>query len=205
MRKTILLLVAGCLVLVGSCKNQGAAKPQKMEPSQPQVQEQAKSEAFPQIMVGVWEAKVDDQSKWGFKFESDGSLKKIIHSVAGPVNLESGGVYGEADNDPNSYMMFQMGPCKADYDAAAKILNVSIAVDYYRMQLPTGVIEGKIKDEFTGPVSEDGKTWKVKWWDYSWLEGAEPPDPNLVKANPFELTFYKLDIKSDANSPNQYE
>jgi hypothetical protein len=188
MMKTGLFLIIGSLVLVSGCGHSQSKDVAITKESK------AIGKPFPAVMVGVWEAKVDEYSKWGIKFESDGSIKKIIHSVAGPIKLERGGVYQEGP-DPDTYMMFQMGPCKADYDAATKIVNVSIIVDYYRMALPTGVLEGNIKDVLAGHVSEDGKTWKVKWWNYGQLEGANKPDPNEIKAHPDKLIFYKVEIK----------
>jgi hypothetical protein len=168
--------------------------------SQAQKQKEVKNKVFPQVMVGVWEAKggENDWEKWGIKLEPDGSIKRIVHPVVGPVKLEEGGAYKEGE-DPNDYMMVQMGPCKASYDPTTKRLDVSIVVDYYRMVLPSGVLEGKLRDEFSGPISQDGKTWKVKWWDYGWLEGAGAPDVNAIKANPEHLIFYKIDLTSEPN------
>jgi hypothetical protein len=207
MRKTI--LVIGCLLLVigvvAGCGHKAVDtdKPKIKDQISKSQRIEEKTEGFPQIMVGVWEAKVDEYSKWGIKFEPDGSMKKIIHSVAGPVNLEQGGVYAPSIEDPNKVMAFQMGPCNAVYDANTKMLTVTIIVDYYRMEFPQGVLEGNIKDVLAGPISEDGKTWRVKWWDYGRLEGAEVPDVNEITAHPDELTFYKIDLTKDPNSRNQ--
>jgi hypothetical protein len=73
------------------------------------------------------------------------------------------------------------------------MIKVKIILDYYIMKLPGGELEGRAEDYFDGPVSEDGKTWTVKWREYSWLKGATPPDPNVIEANPTELIFSKLD------------
>lgn len=148
---------------------------------------------FPAVMVGVWEAEVSRLSKWGIKFEPDGSILKIIHSVAGPVKVEEGGVQEEGPED--SYYVFAMGPCEAEYTPETRILKVKIIVDYYMIKLPAGELEGRMEDYFSGPVSEDGKTWKVDWRNYGWVEGATPPDPNVIEANPIPLVFTKLDLK----------
>ena len=73
------------------------------------------------------------------------------------------------------------------------MIKVKIIVDYYIMKLPAGDLEGRIEDYFEGPVCEDGKTWSVNLWDFSWLKDAATPDINLVKANPEPLVFTKLD------------
>ena len=128
---------------------------------------------FPEVMVGVWQAEVSPYSKWGIKFEPDGSIRKIIHSAAGPVNLEEGGVYAQSDTE-DAYYYFVMGPCEATYIPEARILKVKIVVEHFTMKLPQGVLEGRSEDYFEGLVSEDGKSWATDWRSYGWLEGGDP-------------------------------
>ena len=149
---------------------------------------------FPKVMVGVWEAELTKRSKWGIKFEADGSIPKVIHSVAGPVTLARGQIY-EKGPDEGTYAVFAMGPCETEYIAGTRILKVKIVLDHFKMVLPNGELEGRTEDYFQGPVSADGKTWDVEWRSYAWLEGAEPPDADLIEANPVPLDFTKLDIK----------
>lgn len=172
----------------------GCGQRNRKMPNQLQLEGQTREDAFPEVMVGVWEAEVDRYSKWGIKFEPDGSILKIIHSVAGPVRLTEGGIYEEGP-DEGAFCVFVMGPCEANYTPSTRMLKVKIIVDYFQMKLPTGELEGRIEDYFEGPVSEDGKTWKVDWRDYGWLEGADPPDTNVIEANPIPLVFTKIDIK----------
>jgi hypothetical protein len=148
---------------------------------------------FPESVVGVWEADTAE-GKWAFKFERDGSILKIRHAFAGEVNLREGGIYLEGP-DPGTYALFVMGPCEAEYDANTRELSVKIILEHYVMKLPQGTLEGKCHDYFQGPVSEDGKVWKADWKNYGWLEGATPPDANIIEANPVPLVFTKLDIK----------
>ncbi|MDD5457801.1 MAG: hypothetical protein PHF37_00180 [Phycisphaerae bacterium] len=181
--KKILLILSLLLPLFNGCSTQNAVRTAQ------------DANSFPQIMVGVWEVTTSDNSRWGIKFEPDGSIKKIVHMVAGAVRLEDGGVYAEGRFNPEEYMMFEMGPCVATYDTKTKELDVTIVVDYYRIELSTGVLEGKMRDDFSGPISKDGTTWKAKWWDYGWLEGATPPDVNYIKAHPEEIVFHKVEIE----------
>jgi hypothetical protein len=158
---------------------------------------------FPQIMVGVWEADyAEDGYKWGVKFESDGSIKKVIHYLAGSINLAEGG-YEMEGPDPNTYAIFTMGPCTSEYDKESQVLKVKMILDYYEMQLPTGNVQGRMEDNFWGKISEDGKTWNVKWVSYGWLEGAAPPDINAIDANPESLVFKKIDISNKSGKRNQ--
>jgi hypothetical protein len=166
------------------------------------------SSAFPESMVGVWEIVMNEEtgSKWGIKFEPDGSIKKIIHSLAGPVKIEEGGVAAEGP-DEGTYYIFTVKPCESRYMPDTNTIKVKIVVDYFIMKLPGGELEGIIEDYFEGPVSEDGSTWNVKWWDFGWLKDAAMPDINLIKANPEPLIFVKIDpnnppVKIDPNNPS---
>jgi hypothetical protein len=171
---------------------------------------------FPQIMVGVWEADINDnqESKWGIKFEKDGTINKIIHSVAGPIDLREGSVTGEGP-DEGMYYYFIMGPCTSEYNPKTKKLAVKIIVDEYLMKLPTGELKGRIEDVLEGTIpAKKGLPWNVEWRAYGYLEGADRPDVNEINAHPEKLTFYKLDLKklaeeskkpkepNDANDPN---
>jgi hypothetical protein len=150
-------------------------------------------EGFPEVMVGVWEVQTGRNSKWGIKFEQDGSMKRIIHAVAGPVVLNDGSVYSEGP-EKGTYYLFVMGPCTASYESATEMVKVQIIVDYFRMQFVDDALEGRMTDYIEGPVSKDGKTWETKWRCYSWLEGATPPDANIIEANPDTLIFKKIKI-----------
>jgi hypothetical protein len=156
----------------------------------------SKTGAFPKSMVGVWEAVVNerDASKWGIKFEPDGSIKKIIHFLGGPIDLAKGGV-DITGPDPNTYAAFIMGPCIARYNKTTKTLKVKIVLEYYEMQMPAGNLKGRIEDYFTGPVTEDGNTWNAEWQSVGWLEGATFPDVNYINENPDKIVFSKIVIK----------
>lgn len=144
---------------------------------------------FPEVMVGLWQAK----GGFALKFERDGTILRLVHMLAGPVKMEEGGVYMEGP-DPNTFAYFAMGPCEAKYHRQTNELEVKIVLDYYEMRLPGGVLKGRTEDYLRGPISKDGKSWTVDWVNYGWLEGATPPDPNLIEANPEKLVFTKIDI-----------
>jgi hypothetical protein len=168
---------------------------------------QPQTTSFPESMVGVWEVVINeiDDSKWGIKFEPDGSIKKIVHFLGGPINLAEGGI-DMTGPDPNTYAVFVMGPCIAEYDKDTKILKIKIVLDYYEMQLPSGNLKGRIEDYFSGPVSKDGLTWNAEWRNFGWLEGATLPDINEINANPEKLVFTKVDLeklKSEEESKPQ--
>jgi len=188
----VVIILSCCfsLLVLAGCKKQGPE-----DSNQPQLKSQAQDNGFPEVMVGVWEVIIDESlgSKWGIKFETDGSIKKIIHLLAGPVKMSEGGVYMEGP-DPGTFAYFAMGNCESKYDPASEQLSVKIFLDEFQMQLPMGEIKGTSEDYFDGPVSQDGKTWTVSWRNYSWLAGGSRPDPNEVEAYPEKLVFKKIDL-----------
>ena len=152
----------------------------------------AGGDEFPEFLAGVWKADAGLNGQWGFKFERDGSISKIIHSLAGPINLAEGGT--SAEGPEGSSYIFTMGPCEADYNAADRMLKVIIAIDYFQMIIPPEELTGRVEDHFEGPVAEDGKSWQAIWYHYGWLDGSDPPDLDLVRQYREKLTFYPLDL-----------
>ncbi len=169
------------LVTVG-CDN-GSIVPRPVKPTE---------EGFPEVMVGVWEQKNEEFHKWGIKFESDGSISKIIHPMAGPVNIAEGGSHAEAPD--GSYYTFVMGPCDANYIPSTNMLKVKILIDYFAIKIPVGILEGRSEDYFEGPVSQDGKTWKANWLGYGWVEGGNPPPIEKLKERLMPMVFTKTDL-----------
>ena len=172
-----LLLLAGCVTILSvsaGCHNA--------------------SGHFPKVMVGVWDTEPNKRAKWAIKFETDGSIKRLVHPMAGPVTIPPGEVYLEGP-DPDTHAIFIMGPCEAKYHRKTNELEVKIVLDYYEMRLPGGILRGRMEDYLRGPISKDGKSWEVDWVNYGWLEGATPPDPNAIEANPEKLVFTKIDIE----------
>ena len=106
----VLVLLVWCLLVVAGCRSANRDVEVIIE----------NDGAFPQVMVGVWQAEVSRFSKWGIKFEPDGSILKIVHSLAGPVKLSEGGVYAEGPE--GYYYVFAMGPCEANYIPGTGIL-----------------------------------------------------------------------------------
>jgi len=158
-------------------------------------EDQRQRSAFPDFLVGAWEIKTGQyKDRWGFRFEPDGSILRIIHAAEGPVYLAEGESYGEAksEDSEDAYYFLTMGSCEARYRPETRMLKVQIVMDHM-LKLSIGELEGRVEDYFEGPVSEDGKTWKAEWLYYGWLEEAAPPDPNVIKAHPIPLVFTKSD------------
>ena len=195
----------GCiavLLLAGGCGNQNAKQSAKEwdpnsiwdgnAPKGGTIPDffQGKSGPFPESVVGVWEAEIPDVL-WDIKFESDGSMLRIVHPVAGALKVELGGA--EASGPDDSYYVFRLGPCEAKYSPDTRMLRAKIVIDYFIMKMPSGELEGRMEDYFEGFVSEDGKQWDTQWFSFKWLKDATPPNIKWIKENPEPLIFIKLD------------
>jgi hypothetical protein len=201
----VLMIIIGCGQKGVKISDQPQAEKQKVWDGTPPAQEAIpdffadapESNAFPESLAGQWEAEIPN-IKWVINFEPDGSIKKVVHSLAGEVNIEQGGVDGNGPDD--SYYVFTMGPCETRYMPDTNTLKVKIIVDYFIMKFPAGEIEGRMEDYFEGPVSEDGSTWNTQWRSFGWVKDAAPPPIDLIKANPVPLIFVKIDPN---NPPEQ--
>jgi len=149
------------------------------------------SSEFPECLVGVWEA---NYFGWVFKFESDGTIKKLRHMIVRHVNLDEDEGVVNMTGPEGGTALFVMGRCETDYHPRSRTLDVTVFLDSYEMVLANGVLKGRCEDYFTGQISQDCTTWNVEWRPYGYLEGATPPDPNIVEANPEPLVFTKLDF-----------
>jgi len=147
---------------------------------------------FPEFLAGTWKA---DKHDWQISFKDDGSVSSIVHFIwTLPIDINEGGYFVEGP-DEGTHALFVIGPCEAGYDKDTRELSVKIILERYIIKLPHGTLEGKSHDFFEGSISEDGKTWKAEWKNYGWLDGAAPPDANVIEANPVLLVFTKIDAK----------
>ena len=148
------------------------------------------NDPFPECLVGVWKS---DNFGWAFKFEPDGSIKKIRHMLAREVNLDEGAVEMQGPEE-GTYALYVMGDCQSNYEPKTRTLKVIVVLEHYEMVLPNGVLEGNSVDIFTGQISKDCKTWNVEWNPRGWLKGSDPIDPEIMDANVHSLVFTKLEL-----------
>ncbi len=143
------------------------------------------------LIAGTWKTK---DVLWAITFDNDGTLKKIKHNTSVEFVVAEGGttLYGPNNKDA----LFILGPCNVEYKGDN--LNVTVNIDYYKMELPQGTLEGRIKDTLLGKLSKDKSVWNVKWYCYSWLKGAVDPPVGEINSHPAELVFYKM--KNEPNS-----
>ena len=194
MKKLLAVLVVVCAIVNLGCEPPSAGMQDQPRISGPSKPDDAAK--FPEIMVGVWETKRDRHTgkKWGIRFERDGSVQKIIHYLAGPVNLAEGGALIEGADPEQEYALFVMGPCPSKYDTETGIVEVDIVVESYTIKKPTYTLTGHMTDRFTGVVSKNGKTWTAERRTYAVLDGAKSLSDEFADAHPDTVIFYKQDI-----------
>ena len=160
------------------------------------------NDPFPECLVGIWKS---NDFGWAFKFEPDGTIKKLRHMLARHVDMDEGAVEMQGPEE-GTYALYVMGSCETNYEPKTRSLEVVVVLEHYEMVLPHGVLEGNSVDYFTGQVSKDCKTWNVEWNPRSWLEGSDPVDPELMKENIHPLVFTKLDLtKIDETQDDPHE
>ncbi len=194
--------VMGCQTLVS------LVEPKAVSESVALYKEEFVKGPLPDFVVGVWKEKgVDANSPgshcaegrgcWGFTFEPDGSISRMKHSfIIVPMDVNEGGVF--EDIGRGVFGIDVLGPCGASYNAAGRKLKVRVVIDYYRIESPTGVLEGSIDDVIVGTISDDGRVWNAKWWGYSQVEGTDRADPNEVE--PISVTLYKEEKQPEEGS-----
>jgi hypothetical protein len=176
--RRLLLLIVCCVCLWGlaSCQNGGSGTAGVSDAGD-----------LPDYMVGIW---YEDNYRWAFKVEKDGSISQLSHTIGVMIDVGKGEFVQEAPDGNIAY--YALGPCELEYDPDTRRLDLKIILEYFRMELPDGVLEGTSTDVFNGEVSKDGSTWIVDWRSYSHIEGAARPDPNLIDENPDRLIFVKV-------------
>lgn len=144
-----------------------------------------------QLIPGSWSA---DQHNWVITINEKMEIESMTHSLGLRLNISEGGIRLEGPKGEEA--IFVLGPCDVKYNADTNVMEVLITVDYFKMELPTGTLEGRIEDKLVGIVDTDSNQWSVKWSNYGWLEGADPPNKELIDADPVLLTFTKQLEKS---------
>lgn len=141
---------------------------------------------FPGFLVGSWMPRKDDNNRWIFTFTEDGSISKFRHFVGMEFDVSKGGLVENWHGGAEA--MYGLGQCEAKYDEQTRQLTVTIVIEDYLIKFPDGSMEGSFHDYLSGPVSEDGTTWKASWTAKSEIIGS-----GVSQTGPKILTFTKID------------
>ena len=147
---------------------------------------------FPEFLAGTWEA---DKARWILTFEPDGSISSFRHYVGMDINVSEGGLREEWRN--NIIASYVLKTCEAVYIPETRRLEVTVIIDPFNVSTVNDELIGTFVDYLKGPISKDGKKWKVSWLSYGTIVGAKQPDPNTIK--PKVLTFTKTKGKNQAS------
>jgi len=198
------LVAAGCVVFaiaaVTGCQTLvSLVEPKAVNEGVARYKEEFVKGPLPDFVVGVWKEKgvdanlpdsrcAESRGCWGFTFEPDGSIPRMKHNfITVPVDVNEGGVFEDIGRGVSGIDV--LGPCGASYNAARRELKVRVVIDYYRIETPVEVLEGSIDDVIVGTISDGGRVWNAKWWNYTQIEGEDKLDPNEVE--PISVTLYK--------------
>jgi hypothetical protein len=186
MKRLLLIIASGVFFLFGlyGCENGRKLSSHDNDSHNPS----ETSHLFPEFLVGTWKT---GKAKWVFTFEPDGSISSFNHFIGMKFNVSEGGL-SEIGRDEVTSTYF-LGPCKATYNPVTRQLDVTITIEHFNIDFPDGRMTGSFVDYLSGPVSQDGKRWMVNWLSYSTIDGATPPDPNIIR--PASLAFRKIQDK----------
>jgi hypothetical protein len=140
---------------------------------------------FPTFMVGTWGTygKI-----WTFTFTPDGNVSSFVHGL--DVQVDENNLFIENEGTDGAKETYVFEPCEVEYNQEQRELRVVVNLEYFKIELPIGEIEGKSRDVFVGKISEDGTTWNAKWWSYNQIEGGEAKGETADK-NAYPLDFIK--------------
>lgn len=142
---------------------------------------------FPDFLVGTWQA---SGRRWQITFQPDGSISSLHHQyITVPVKPEEGGVYEPLRKD--AYGIYFFGPYDVKYNPGTRELSVEIIVDDFHIEMPAMIFDGNMYDHFIGTVSDDGMTWRGKWYNRIEMPDFGPTDPSEIMTKP--ITFQKID------------
>jgi len=89
-----------------------------------------------------------------------------------------------------NFSTYEPGKFDLEYTPETRELYVSIEIKKMHISLPGGWIDGNNLSRFTGPVSEDGRTWIADWIELFDYGPRFPQDPNDAYNGP--VTFEKI-------------
>lgn len=181
----IVFLLSSLLCVSFGCNRQE----QTSLPQETESETNLRQGSFPAFLVGRWKAADQNQYKWGFAFEKDGTVSGMRNFMNMYIDVPEGGTY-ERSVDANVGSACTLGPVEASFDPNSRILTVRVVTDYFMLHIYDEMLEGSSVDTITGPVSQDGLTWNAEWRNVSWMLDGPPADFNNPTIE--SVIFYKV-------------
>lgn len=151
----------------------------------------ASKSKFPDFLIGTWRS---DENKWEFTFSPDGTIVRMRHYFidVSEIQMSDGGVHEELKGE--SFGVYTFGPCPVDYDPRTNELDVKISVEDFYIEIPVGVLEGRMFDHFTGKVYEDDGFWIAEWYNHSQIVDTEISEPST---KPYKQLVFRKIVNGD--------
>ena len=183
-----LLFLTGCFVLLAAA---GCKKPPEAigEKSGVNVIIEGGGE-FPEFLAGRWKA---DKGGWEFVFERDGSISSAVIKD-GTIEGKPGKGVTKTTFKQVGTVEYELGVWTVQYTPYNRELVVEVVVDYFKLDVGITTLEGKSRDSFIGPVSEEDGIWEAEWFSFPehfvLLQKPQkiPFDPNN---NPIDTLVFK--------------
>ena len=166
-------LVLAAIMLVNGCsyKQQDGTSQQKG--------------SFPPELAGTW---IAGEGNWKIIFDPNGKLNSIVYYfMINPLIVEQGGGYDLYD-DGSVRTLCIFGPINVNYNEPNNFLTLKIKIDQFEMNRAAGLLTGWMDDTFEGKLSEDKKTWYVKWLSTTKFDQFDEPSKTV-----YDLVFTKAD------------
>lgn len=187
MKKMVIIAVLTFAII--TCT--GCQQQQKDQTKDQKSQNNLDDNEFPEYLVGTWIPVDNNEVRWIFTFEEDGTISKFRHFMGMDFIVEQGGFEEPWKN--NGRAIYDLGPCEAQYDYKTRQLEVVIVVERFQIIFPGDSMEGSFNDYITGDISEDGLTWNAQWAYRTEVLGADIDEPE----EPISVTFVKVAADAD--------
>jgi hypothetical protein len=110
-------------------------------------------------IAGVWQTAA--MNPWKLTLAEDGTVTEVLRKDGLHFVMVDGSV--EYRPLENVYAKYVFGPCLWDYDPVNRRLNVVLTIDDMLVKTGQQEFQCSLIDEFSGTISEDGKTWTPEW------------------------------------------
>ena len=141
---------------------------------------------FPAYLAGTWKCEKEELE---IDFKADGTISAAALPM-GKRKLQPGKTL-DVNEGPQYKAVFEPGIWNVRYEPVERVLSVDLPLDHFRVENELGVIEGKSRDLFSGPVSQDGLVWNADWYCF--------PEYYVTDSNNINIKHFQLPIDANDN------
>ncbi|HUT30829.1 MAG TPA: hypothetical protein VMX13_13635 [Sedimentisphaerales bacterium] len=147
---------------------------------------------FPPKLAGTWK---DGKRGWEFVIEPDGTISSgVIEN--GSLRVFPNKQKVVTVSTKRGTGVYELGPWTVQYSPDQRELSVGAVVEHYKLDMGSFAMEGNSTDWFTGPVSDDGRTWEAQWFSFPKAVASAEGEDDLVfeqdpNDNPVETLVFQ--------------